>query len=272
MNIKELEERGTKKVCKLQEFGSIGDLLAFIEKAPVNPIFHSSDLSSERTERGDDPWSGTATLPEAMGVLQNGWTTFAQKLTQRIPVTTKTAPVMKSRPAYSVVGGQASVPRYIQGIPTNMIDRRPVIQKQKIIVINKDISFPARVSAKQIEEEGIKAIQIIQGLENRGYRVKLNMCWAIQADNDFIAMRVTVKKPEERLSLSKIAFPIAHPAMLRRIGFVWLERYSGHINRGFTGGYGRPATDRIVNVFDKKEIFLPKVILDVDKFIANIGK
>lgn len=260
--------RGGSKV-KLQEFDSIHEFTDYLDKAPTSAIFKRAGANSSQT--GSESFTNSKSYQDAEEIFQNGWTTFAQKLSKRIPITTKTAPATKSRPTYSVVGGQASVPRYIQGIPTNMIDRRQVIQKQKIIVINKDICYSAGVSAREIEEEGVKALQIIQGLEGKGYRVRLNMCWATKNGRETMALRVTVKKPEERLSLNKIAFPIAHPSMLRRIGFKWLETNPYLTNPDFTFGYGRPETHSLQAILDKKEIFLPNFIPDVDKFIDGLG-
>lgn len=259
---------GSNTTVKLQEFDSIHVFMEYLAKNPENNKIMKHERSSQTGSRS---FTATQSYTEAEELFQNGWTTFAQKLSKRIPVSTNTAPVTKTRPAYSVVGGQASVPRYIQGIPTNMIDRRPVTQKQKIITINKDISYSAGVDASQIEEEGVKALQIIQGLENRGYRVKLNLCWATTSGSECLAFRVAVKNPGERMSFNKIAFPIAHPSMLRRIGFRWLETHPHMTSGGFSNGYGRPSTESIAAVLDKKEIFLPNFIPNVDKFIEGLG-
>lgn len=253
---------------KMEDYDSIHEFRTTIDSRPYNSKIPGNRRNSTDKVSGSNPWEGTNTYDEATELLGNGWVQKAKELSKRIPTTSKTMASTKSRPQYSVVGGSCSVPRYIQGIPTNMVDRKQVPMKSKIIVINKDISFPARVSATEIFEEGVKALQIIQGLEGKGYRVKLNMCWAVQDVNEIVAVRMVVKRPEERFSLLKVAFPIAHPAMLRRIGFKWLET---HPDLGESyGGYGIPATDKLKEILDKKEIFLPRQIPDVDKFIEDL--
>jgi hypothetical protein len=193
---------------------------------------------------------------------------MAEKLSKRVKPETKSQQSHRPKPFYNVVGGQASVPRYLQGIPTNMVDRKQVPIKSKIIVVNKDVWYPALVSSTDIFEEGVKALQIIQALENKGYRVKLNACFGTLDSTEFIGGRVTIKRPEDRFSLQKVAFPLAHPSFLRRILFNWLEHFP--TNSHF-GGYGRPDTDRLKVAFlEKNEIFLPRHIPDVDKFIENL--
>jgi hypothetical protein len=151
-----------------------------------------------------------------------------------------------------------------------MVDRKLVAQKQKIIVINKDISFSAGVRASQIEEEGVKCLQLIQALEGKGYRIKLNVYWMSRSGRELVGHRVCLKKPEERLSLVKVAFPIAHPSMLRRVGFKWMEKFPT-MTENFNWGYGMPSGNMLRSLVDKKEILLPTFIPDVDTFIKELG-
>lgn len=264
------EQKVGRANFKMEEFDSIHDFITEIHKRPLATKTHPGrEQSSLEVDNSKKPWAGTKSYDEAQQLMETGWTTVAAKLTKRVPVQTKSGNANKTRPVYSVVGGTCSVPRYLQGIPTSMIDRRQTPMKSKIIVVNKDMSFPAMVSADSIFEEGVKALQIIQGLEGKGYRVKLNMVWAIEDSNEIVALRVVVKRPDDRLSIQKMAFPLAHPAMLRRIGFKWLETCP--FTTKSYHGYGRPATNELKLALDKKEIFLPREIPDVDKFIENLN-
>lgn len=259
---------GYREIYRFHEYDSISDFNEYLNKAQPNRHFAGSSLSSQEI---DYRFSGTHTYQEAEDLFKTGWNVVAEKLAKKLPIQTANAQTNRTKPTYGVVGSQASVPRYLQGIPTNMIDRKAVQQKQKIIVLNRDISFSASVGKEEIEEEGLKALQIIQLLENKGYRVKLNLFFLSNQDNENIAFRVTVKKPEERLSVLKIAFPLAHPAMLRRITFKWIETHPTMANRGYTFGYGRPEGASIRNLIDKDEYLLPNFIRNVDDYIKGLG-
>lgn len=269
MAIKFIEEKVGRTTMKLEEFGSLGELTDTLAKRKNNmKTYPGRSRDSQEVRADSNNWTGSKDYQEAQQLLVEGWATEAKKLAKRVPAQTKSVASNKTKPVYSVVGGQASVPRYLQGIPTNMIDKRQTPMKSKIIVINKDFSFPGMVSSTEILEEGVKALQIIQTLEGKGYRVKLNMAFATRDGNEICAIRVTVKKPEERFSLLKMAFPLAHPAMLRRIGFRWIETCPFMVGR--YGSYGAPATTELKNFLPDKEIFLPRQIPDVDKFIADL--
>lgn len=261
----------------MQEFDDINDLNEYVRTTRVNTVFAARanrfDLASESMDGSTARWAGTPSLLEARRLLREGWNESAERITKRVKVNRVQHNVQSTRPAYSVVGGQASVPRYIQGIPTNMVDRRPITQKQKIVIVNKDIAFSASVKPSAIEEEGIKCLQVIQALEGKGYRVKLNLTWCTCArgSGKNVAMRVTVKKPEERMSINKLAFPIAHPSMLRRIGFSWMERSEIVVCQSLNSGYGMPDAEALRNVLPKDELFLPPFIYDVQEFIDNCG-
>lgn len=251
-----------------EHFATIGELLQTLKTSPTNAVFTGHTLGSKTTSR--PYWYGTANYLEAYKLLTEGWIPEAEKLAKKVPIKTVSSNVSKSRPQYSVVGSQASVPRYLQGIPTNMIDRRPQIQKQKIISLYKSLSYAAFYTTEQIEQEGIKALQIIQLLENKGYRVKLTMFWSVTANYDTATLSVTIKQPDERLALSKMAFPLIHPSMLRRICFNWLETSPSVQNSGFTYGYGRPDTDVFRKFLGKGEYLIPESIADVDQYLKGL--
>ena len=101
---------------------------------------------------------------------------MASKLVQRLKVIeNKTEPTMKSKNMLSVAGYQAIVPLYLQSVPNNMVNKKMVPVKQKVITLNKSIDYNGGVSAEQIIEESIKAMQIVKKLEAQGYRVNLNI-------------------------------------------------------------------------------------------------
>lgn len=266
MRYQEIEVERT--TVKEQYFESIADMNEYLSKAIPNRFFQGESLSSQ--ERGSG-FSNTSSYQEAEELFAKGWTVFAEKLSKNIPVQTANAMANRSKPSFGVIGSQASVPRFLQGIPTNMVDRKTVQQKQKVIVLNKNIGFSASTNASIIEKEGLKSLQVIQLLENKGYRVKLNMFFITERFPEALAFRVTVKKPDERFSLLKIAFPIAHPAMLRRIGFHWIESHPNMTRREFVAGYGSPAADYLKNLVAKTEYILPNFIDNVEEYVKKLG-
>jgi hypothetical protein len=253
---------------KIQEFDSISDFKRHIDNTPISPIFRGRRQQSSDSGHS---FSHTSSYEEAEELLTRGWSQGAEKLAKAVPVKTSPSSVRGTTPAYSTVGHQASVPRYIMGVPTNMIDRKPQTKVQKIIVINKDVSFGCSVDATEIEREGIKALQIIQALEGKGYRVRLNIFVLTTYGTEAGLGKICIKKPEERMSLIKVAFPIIHPSMLRRIFLRWEEHFQELRDTRFTQNYGHPQGRLYRDLLKKGEYLLPNFIPDVDEFVRNMG-
>lgn len=265
--MKYTETKIGRTTYKMQDFDSIHSFNEYLAAAKNNEIWGSGSHSSEN---GDSRFTGTSSYKEAQELFATGWGAVAAKMSKKVPVQTTNQTANHSKPTFGVVGFQASVPRYLQGIPTNMVSRKTVQQKQKIIVINRDICFSAMTSASTIEAEGIKALQIIQALEHKGFRVKLNLFFLSRRDNEAVAFRVTVKKPEERMSILKVAFPLAHPGMLRRICFKWMETHPTMVTRGYRWGYGEPSGSDIKLLLPKSEFLIPNFVYDIDKLIESM--
>ena len=154
---------------------------------------------------------------------------------QRMNVSKQT----KQKTVYDVCGYQCSVPRYLQGIPTNMINHKVVTKKQKVITITKSVSYSFYVSKEKIEEESIKVLQLVNSLEKQGYRVILNVMIVSKKGDTIIANKVRIKNANERLNLSKVSFPMVHPSYLRRINIRWIERFE-YTTKAYNECYGSP--------------------------------
>ena len=191
---------------------------------------------------------------------------MANKLVQKLKVIeSKTEPTMKPRTCLGVQGYQAVVPLYLMGVPNNMVTKKIVLMKQKVITLNKSIDYSAGVSADDIMDESIKAMQIVKKLEAQGYRCNLNIVLGMSAGSKQFIIKVRIKSANEKLNISKLAFPLVHPSTLRRLFFRFIEAYP-NITNSFIGGYGRPATSTEMRKIFKGEYLLPNFIRkDVNK-------
>ena len=265
-----LETTDGKKV-KI-EFGSIHEFVDYITKTPLNDSFRWAKLSS--TSSGSY-WYGTKSFEEASDLLRHGWPDMSEKLNTKLKAEGKMEPAYVSKIVYDVQGFQPIVPLYLQGVPTSMASRKKVVMKQKVITINKDVSYNGGTTTDTMMEESIKAFRIIKRLESQGYRVNLNVClgtkrWPSSNGNtsEQYYVRIRVKSANEKLNVSKLAFPLVNPSMLRRILFRFIEVYPS-VSKSFVNGYGYPANDKdMKREFDG--ITLPAFIsTDIDK-IKNL--
>lgn len=259
------------------EYFSLNEFLTEINSLPNNRFMKDVEASS-REYSDDDNWSGTKTYEEATKLITNGWDSQAKKLSKAVALSNNSSGTVKcSKPSYGVVGSQASVPRYLQGIPTNMVSRQMTYAKQKVITITKGISYSAFYTAEKILEESTKALQIVQALESSGQRVRLNIMLATTKSGrrgiqGHAVCKVCIKQPDERLNISKIAFPLSHPAMLRRFFFKWFE-VDPFITFDLGESFGSPSEMYVKElVLEDNEYFIPEIIPDINEVIAQLKK
>ena len=247
----------------IREFGSLNEFEAYITNTPLNAAFRWETLKSVNNSYG---FTQTHSYEEATQMLKNGWDDMAQKLTKKLNVIkNQIVDAQVQKVLFDVVGFQASVPRYLQGIPTNMVNKKNVPVKQRVITLNKDISYNAAISTEQIIEASVQTLQLIKKIEAQGIRVNLNLIWGSSAGGTKEVAKVRLKSANERLNISKLAFPLVHPSMLRRLCFRYLET-APTVNSSYVHGYGMPLDGSALKVFCKGEYVLPRL------FDGNVTK
>ena len=162
------------------------------------------------------------------------------------------------------------VPLYLMGVPNNMMSRKMVPMKQKIVTLNKSFDYNCRVKVEQIIDESIKALRIIQKLESQNYRVNLNIVIGVSggigryADEKYF-IKIRLKSANEKLNISKLSFPMVHPSMLRRLYFRFMEVHPG-VSEHFRTGYGTPQQPQMLRAIWPDDILLPQFInKDIEK-------
>lgn len=248
-------------------FKSLGEFDKWINETPLNQVFRWEKLESTTYSPG---FNKSRNFNEALELLRHGWDDMAKKIENNMKlIASEVAPKTTNRQQFNVAGFQASVPRYLQGIPTSMIDQKKVQTKQKVITIVKHIGYLGNVSEETIIENSIKALQIVKKIEAKGYRVNLDVLSPAEAGHERAVCRIRIKAAAERMNISKIAFPIVHPDMLRRMVFRFREAHPDIKSSRWKGGYGSTIYSReIVKSFlNPGEYYLHNFIDSVDEEI-----
>lgn len=257
----------------IKEFRSIHEFYDYLCKTPFNDVFR---WQSHRSVDVSESWSGTRDFEQAVDLMKNGWSDMSQKLTQKLKLAVKLAPQMKSRNVLSVAGYQPVVALYLTGVPTNMVDKQLVSVKSKIINVTKLIDYNYCVGIDKIKEESIKAMQVVKKLEAQGYRVNLNVALGTSADWNDVVCKVRIKNANEKLNVSKLAFPMVHPSMLRRLMLRYIE-VCPDVTNGYRCGYGTPCSFNTMKKAFPKDIVLPSIwttdvtkIENLEDLVANV--
>lgn len=244
--VKENCSKSHNKVYSVINFDSISEIINYNRNTPINKAYKkflsynsSKQLSSERVSNTTTKFTQTSCYKEAEELLENGWTEMAQKINDSLKLT-KVPTHAVNKTIYDVCGFQACVPRYVQGLPQNMVGSKRVVQKQKTIDLVKSINYCCSVKAQEIVNDSIDTLNVVRQIEAQGIRVNLYVMFCSKASKynkttDGIVLKI--KSSGERLNINKIAFPMVHPSMLRRIIFATIERHPSY-TYGYTSGYG----------------------------------
>ena len=207
-------------------FSSLSEILNYIDTSKTK---HSDDYSFEQNFKSIadyklmQKFNLVENYEEATKLAKIGWEKGKENIKNLLDTKYNiiNANSIKTKPEYSIAGYQCSVPRYLQGIPTNMINSKRVPTKQKTMTVVKHIGFLATVSTDTIIDNSAKALAIVQKLESQGVRCNLDIISPVTTPNgtQVLTIRVRIKNSTEKLNLGVIAFALSHPDMLRRIIF-----------------------------------------------------
>lgn len=247
-----------------QEFKSIQQFYDYLCKTPFNEAFRWAEHGSVDSGWSAFKFTGTNSFDDAVDLMKNGWTDMSQKLTQRLKAVAKPEIIRQQRNVLSVQGYQPIVPLYLAGVPTNMVSKQMVAVKSKVINVTKMVNYAGRVKAETIQEESIKAMLVVKKLEAQGYRVNLNVALGTEEDRQ-VLVKVRIKSANEKLNVSKLAFPMVHPSMLRRLFFRYIE-VCPDVTRSYVDTYGHPVSFSDMKKAYPNDIVLPSIWTeDVDK-------
>lgn len=206
---------------------NINRLVKYIEQSTMTDLYIDRKEQHKRTDSINDYmtlFTGVESLEEAVHLLGNGWQEGSEMVSKEVY---SISDVRLSKPVkrtvYDVIGHNASIPRYLQGIPTNMINTKSEQNKQRVINLYWDCSRDVSQTVEHIKRDAIKALQTIRIIESKGYRVNLTVVAAIMMPGLEYYVKVKIKSSTERLNISKVAYPMVHPSFLRRIIFRLIE-------------------------------------------------
>ncbi len=237
-------------------FNSIAEVVNYIDTVERTPFYKSNHKSDDYNYS----FRGTYSMEEARELLLHGWDDGAKQLKDKLDVKVNVNNTgYRNKTIYDVAGFQCSVPRYLQGVPTNMINNKRVVQKQKVVNITKDLGYSCTTSKETMMHESIKFLQAVEKLEQQGVRCNVFVSFVSRnpsANNGYIDIRIKLKESSQRMNLKQFAFPLAHPSMFRRIVFALIERIEDC--KDFGMGYGICTEWEYVKYLYKGEYYVPR--------------
>lgn len=219
---------------------------------------------------GREEFTGTADFQSAVNLARDGWTAGVEMLSGAVNVLDAefAGDMRRRRIVYGMAGKRVNVGRYLSGRPDcfQHFQWRRDNTPGRIVDIVVNAAFSCRNKAPEINRRGAAIVLLIQCLESAGYTVNLTATIALAGAGpkrgrgrgrrraitpgtwNRLGARyivdVPLKSGGDYAELDRIAFVLAHPGFLRRIGFGVMERESTEIREHYQftpgGGYGCP--------------------------------
>lgn len=223
----------------IRKFNSIGDFVSYLNNSETQPLFKNC-LASSYTTASKKRECGTADMQTADNLLLYGDRELQKKIEKAGVYTTRLKlKTMQSKRQIisSVVGVAANVPNAIAGIPTAMINVREIKQKQKVLNICYNCSCSAGVTTQDIIATSAQFISACMLIEASGIRTNIYLAELSKGGDTTSAFLVRIKSASQPFDVLKMAYPLAHPSMLRRHFFRAMEVTEG-IPAEFIFSYG----------------------------------
>lgn len=263
-------------IYNYEHFKSIREMLETLEARPV--CEGMEDCTSSHREM-DSGFCDSKSWSEALDLYHGGKKAPCEAM-KAIKATIDGAGTKRTRErAYA--GSTCNVARAVSGLPKDMYRRKatPAPVRKVRIVYNSSAAY--RTSAQDMERAGNCLFQVAYSLNRAGVQVEIVVaavsvsCNAYREEverNKWVTVcrpkteargcYVTVKGYNEMFNPAKLSFALCSPSLLRRFGFLWLERapvaaypYKGYPS-SYNIGYGRPVTYNPAGVESLKSIGL----------------
>jgi hypothetical protein len=255
-----------------ENFKTIESMLDIFETREVNKAFkHKESLASVRVEESKR-FTGVKTYNEAIDIMKEGYKDPLEKMKKAILKIGEQSAAKRPRIYNDFVGFAPNVPNHLMNVPLTMINRQKQPNKSKNIHLTYSFCALSNVTTDELIQGGINFISLVNSLEKQGYRAKIDIMFCSVVSKSVAAFTVTVKEYGQNLNLLKLAFPLIHPAMLRRITFKWLETMPTVTDKEFANGYGQTVSHICNNNGDKERAFLEKagILKGENNFYCNV--
>lgn len=251
-----------KTIDTLRVFPSLS---ALVEHASGPSAMRASSRSSRSSGKFDEEFRGTRDWDHALSLVYR-WDEGVRNIeafrcsimagaqrSRMVSVPSITPPGVVDVPG--VISGDPAA-GFIRRVRTNQTTN----QRGKVIRIALNVCVSGGVSTDTIMRRGAAVLALVDMLQDKGMRVEITgmvVTGSHSSDSRWEA-RWTVKRADQRVSLAALAFGLAHPSMLRRIGFSALEveNQETRTRHNVPDGYGKVCESRDQARFEREGIYL----------------
>lgn len=233
-----------------ERYESIADFVNTIESRKTQKAFECK-MTSQRVEKGDEPWSGTNTYEEAKDLLLHGDRETQKKIESTAIKLHLNGNGNETRNKLynSPCGFLPVVPKVLAGDPQNMLAiKKQQYKSSKVLNIIFSCALDCTLDGEDTMKASCKLINAIRQLEKNGYRINLYTCQLSSQpinryDRQYYGYIIKVKDSGKYLDTLRLAYPLANPAFHRRHALKAIETKAG-LSAKWMKCYGYPVQQR----------------------------
>ena len=220
----------TPKLWRIQH-DSLPDVMRYLTNTPR--VWAQTDSEAYS---GGASWDLNAGWEGTLQLCRTGWAEGGQKMRLILKQLGKVSiPLVEHK--YNMEAGAFNMGRYMTGNPDCFkakVKSRASANPTVRFAVN--ISANGTVTAEAFANAGAAIAQAVKQLEARGNKVEVTAYDAsLMREGRRIVTGWNVKRATGKLDMAALAFSIAHPAAMRRVGFALMERAPLSFS---TGHYG----------------------------------
>lgn len=258
------------------EFDTYGEFLDYVSQDPKDMIY---DGHSSRLESGNSGFTGTPNYQTALQLARDGWPQgIAQANKYSSALFAKLSHLVERLdPVGDIEGAGFDVGTYLSGVPECWLRFETTMAEGagKVIRLLYTCGASAAVDNDVMIKRGAVAAALVQLLEYAGHRVEIFCCPRCstsdkQGKGYRLECIVKIKDAEQPLDMSRLIFALAHPSMLRRLGFR-LDELGSHETQRKVGTVSysvAPSQD----LLDRADIYIDKIRMSQDAWWDSAEK
>ncbi len=210
---------------------------SFVECAESRRNREGASSNASFSGKEGEKFSMTRSWDDALKLAKQGWVGIRPEVDALVEQIDKVvAPALQPafQSYFDVSGGTVDIGRFLDGEPECMVETKlvTIAKPGRVIGILVNASFAGFTRAEDIRKRGVAIVALIDTLEKLQHSTEV---WVEVSIREGATTGVKVKGADETLDIDALMFAVAHPAMLRRMYFAYLEGHPKAQYRALTG-------------------------------------
>lgn len=223
--------------------------------------------SSRRSDDWHDKWAGGSFDDAIRMATTDGYHDSipeAERFSAHVEASVMTDRLATTFASYfDVAGAEVDMGRYLAGEPECMRESEPIriASQGRAVRIVVPVCYQSNVDEEVVRQRGAAVMALVDVLARAQHPLEVWGCLACTMNGKRLSYMIEVQRANEPLDMGRVMFALAHPTMLRRLGFAVEEHENKTIRNTFNIGHGYGSIPYAARESDLPEIAGTSIVL-----------